>query len=96
VSTGGALCTAGPVDGDISDSIDLFAGSSATYTATCTVDPAASFEVLSNTATITVPGGVTDPDPGNNTATDQDSGVEMIFADGFESGDTSAWSNTVP
>lgn len=75
--------------------MDLEAGSSATYTATCTVDPAASFVVLSNTATITEPGGVTDPDPSNNTATDQDSGVEAIFVDGFESGDTSAWSSTV-
>ena len=92
---GGALCTAGPVAGDIADSVDLFAGSSATYTATCTVDPDVSFGLLSNTATITEPAGVTDPDPGDNAATDLDLG-NIVFTDGFESGDTTEWSKTTP
>ncbi|MEO8505263.1 MAG: DUF11 domain-containing protein, partial [Acidobacteriota bacterium] len=41
------------------------------YTASCTISPAASGS-LSNTATVTAPGGVTDPAPGNNSATDND------------------------
>ena len=93
---GGALCTGGPVAGDLIDSADLFAGSSATYTATCTVDPGANFGALSNTATVAAPAGVTDPDLTDNAATDVDLGTAMIFADGFESGDTTAWSSTVP
>jgi uncharacterized repeat protein (TIGR01451 family) len=93
---GGALCTGGPVAGDLTDSVDLFAGSSATYTATCTVDPGASFSELSNTATVAAPAGVTDPDLTDNAATDVDLGSGMIFADGFESGDTAAWSATTP
>jgi uncharacterized repeat protein (TIGR01451 family) len=91
----GALCTGGPVEGDIADSVDLPAGSSVTYTANCTVDPTAEYTAVANTATVTTPAGVTDPEPGNNTATDVDLGP-AIFMDGFESGDTSAWSSTVP
>lgn len=92
---GGALCTTGPITGDIADSVDLFAGSSVTYTATCTVDPGVSFVLLSNTATITVPAGVSDPEPGDNAATDVDFG-DIVFADGFESGDTTMWTQAVP
>jgi uncharacterized repeat protein (TIGR01451 family) len=91
----GALCTGGPVAGDLVDSVDLPAGGSATYTASCTVDPGAEFSELANTATITAPAGVSDPEPDDDSATDTDSGP-VIFADGFESGDTSAWSATVP
>ena len=46
-------------------------GGSATYTATCTISASATGS-LSNTATATVGGGVTDPTPGNNSATDTD------------------------
>jgi hypothetical protein len=84
------------VAGDLTDSVDLLAGSSATYTATCTVDPGANFGALSNTATVAAPVGVTDPDLADNAATDVDLGTAMIFADGFESGDTTAWSATKP
>jgi uncharacterized repeat protein (TIGR01451 family) len=93
---GGALCTAGPATGDLVDSADLAAGSSATYTAVCTVDPGASVGVLSNTATVTAPAGVTDPNPADNAATDVDFGTDLLFADGFESGDTTAWSEATP
>jgi len=68
-AAGGASCAAGPVAGDINDSVDLPNGGSATYTANCDVD-SASTGMLSNTATITVPVDVTDPDPANNSATD--------------------------
>ncbi len=69
--TAGATCTAGPVAGDISDTIDLSAGSSATYTAVCDVSADAS-GTIANTGTVTPPQGVTDPDPGNNSDTDTD------------------------
>jgi hypothetical protein len=39
---------------------------------------------------------VTDPDLTDNAATDVDLGSDLIFADGFESGDTAAWSATTP
>ena len=42
-----------------------------TYTVSATVSAAAS-GTLVNTATVTAPGGVTDPNPGNNSATDSD------------------------
>ncbi|MCG8459578.1 MAG: DUF11 domain-containing protein, partial [Holophagales bacterium] len=46
------------------------AGSMVTYTADCDIDPGASGSLV-NTATVTA--SVTDPDPGNNSATDTDS-----------------------
>jgi len=92
---GGASCTAGQGAGYIDDSADLPASTSVTYTAECTVDPGASFEQLTNTATVTPPAGVDDPDLGNNSASDTDVGPLAIFADCFESGDTTAWSSTV-
>ena len=44
----------------------------------------------------TNPGGVIELDPADNTATDSDIISNELFADGFESGDTTAWSATVP
>ncbi len=67
---GGGTCTAAGA-GNISDSTNLPAGGSVTYTAVCTISGAAT-GTLSNTATVTAPGGVTDPTPGNNSATDSD------------------------
>jgi len=51
--------------------VNLPAGGSVTYTASCTISAAAT-GTLSNTATVTAPGGVNDPTPGNNSATDSD------------------------
>ncbi|MEJ2519409.1 MAG: DUF11 domain-containing protein [Desulfuromonadales bacterium] len=76
----GASCTAGPVGGDISDTVDLAAGSSATYTATCTIDGAAS-GTLVNTATVTAPEGFVDAEPANDSATDVDNLVPPTSAD---------------
>src|SRR6185295_4489302 len=67
---GGGTCTASG-SGDISDTVNLPVGGSVTYTASCTVSPSAT-GTLSNTATVAAPGGVTDPVPGNNSATDSD------------------------
>ncbi|HEV7509674.1 MAG TPA: IPTL-CTERM sorting domain-containing protein, partial [Thermoanaerobaculia bacterium] len=70
VGAGGGTCTASG-SGNINGSVNLPNGGSVTYTATCTVSAAAT-GTLSNTATVTAPAGVTDPTPGNNSATDSD------------------------
>jgi uncharacterized repeat protein (TIGR01451 family) len=68
-STGGT-CTANGA-GNINDVVNLPAGASVAYTATCPIDPAA-VGTLDNTATVTAAGGVTDPNAANNSATDSD------------------------
>jgi uncharacterized repeat protein (TIGR01451 family) len=98
IGSGGAGCTPGPVAGDLVDTAHLPLGGAATYSAVCDVDPEAS-GTLTNTATVAAAAGVTDPDPGNDSATDEDAITPvdpLIFADGFESGDVSAWSAAVP
>ncbi|MDG4555768.1 MAG: DUF11 domain-containing protein, partial [Candidatus Contendobacter sp.] len=70
VGAGGGTCTAAG-SGNLNDTVNLPTGGSATYTASCTIDVAAT-GTLSNTATVAAPGGVTDPTPGNNSATDSD------------------------
>lgn len=74
---GGALCDPGPVAGDLLDFADLPAGSSATYTATCQIDPEAE-GTLSNTAFLTPPPGFDDPNPGNDSATDGDTDLVLL------------------
>ena len=68
--SGGGTCTAAG-SGNINDSANLPSGGSATYTASCAVSAGATGSLV-NTATVTAPGGVTDPTPGNNSATDTD------------------------
>ncbi len=70
VGAGGGTCTASG-SGNLNDTVNLPAGGSVTYTASCTISAAAT-GTLSNTATVAAPGGVTDPNPGNNSATDTD------------------------
>lgn len=67
---GGASCTS-PGAGNIDDTVDLPAGGTLRYTVTGTVDAAASGELI-NIATISPPGGITDPTPGNNSASHTD------------------------
>ncbi len=57
--------------GDVNTMVDLLAGGTATFTIDATV-LASAFGTLANTVVATVPPGVTDPVPGNNTATDTD------------------------
>jgi uncharacterized repeat protein (TIGR01451 family) len=61
--TGGATCTAAGT-GDIVDIANLPAGSSVTYVATCSAFAPEDAELV-NTAGVTLPAGVTDPDPTN-------------------------------
>ena len=70
VGAGGGTCTASG-SGNINNTVNLPSGGSVTYTASCTISAAAT-GTLSNTATVTAPAGVTDPTPGNNSATDSD------------------------
>ena len=70
VGAGGGTCTAAGA-GNINDAVNLPAGGSVTYTASATISAAAT-GTLSNTATVAAPAGLTDPTPGNNSATDTD------------------------
>jgi uncharacterized repeat protein (TIGR01451 family) len=63
---GGGSCAANG-SGNINLSVNLPAGGSVSFSATCPINGSAS-GTLSNTATATA--GVTDPSPGNNSATD--------------------------
>jgi uncharacterized repeat protein (TIGR01451 family) len=69
-ASGSASCSAGG-SGNLGDSVDLPVGTSVVYTATCTVDSGAT-GTLENTATVAVPSGTTDPEDGNDSATDAD------------------------
>ncbi len=71
VGTLGGTCTGGPFATNINDTVNLPAGASVTYTAVCSVSGSAS-GTLTNTATVTAPGGVPDPNAANNSATDID------------------------
>ena len=70
VGAGGGTCTASGSD-NINDTVNLPAGASVTYTASASISASATGS-LSNTATVSAPSGVTDPTPGNNSATDTD------------------------
>jgi len=70
VGSGGGSCTASG-SGNISDAVSLPLGASVNYGANCAVSAGAAGS-LTNTATVTAPGGVLDPNPGNNAATDTD------------------------
>jgi len=70
MGAGGSTCTAAG-SGNITDTVNLPVGSGVTYTASCTISLAAT-GTLVNTATVVIPGGVDDPTPGNNSATDTD------------------------
>ncbi len=69
VATSG-ICTAAG-SGNISDTVSVPVGATLTYTLLASVAPSA-FGNLVNTATVTAPAGVIDPNLGNNSATDTD------------------------
>ncbi|HZF08262.1 MAG TPA: carboxypeptidase regulatory-like domain-containing protein [Thermoanaerobaculia bacterium] len=75
--SGGGTCTASG-SGDLNDTVNLPSGGSVTYTASCTISGAAT-GTLDNTATVAAPAGVTDPTPGNNSATDSDTLLAGLF-----------------
>ena len=89
--TGGGFCAPSGL-GDIAELVGLPAGASTVFTATATVDPAATGPTLENQAIVACPTTVTERNPANNTDTDIDTVWEVIFEDGFEGGDTGSWS----
>jgi len=93
---GGGSCGAASGTGDIDTFVNLPVGTYVTFVAAGTVTAAGSYGV---TNTVEVLASPTAPDPflANNTATDTDAGwlLAEIFADDFESGDTSAWSAAI-
>ena len=64
----GGTCTAAGA-GNINDVVNLPAGGSVTYTANCSIANGTP-PPLENTATVTAPQGIPDPNPDNNSATD--------------------------
>lgn len=68
VATGGASCTASG-SGNINDTVDLPVGETLTYTANASIASSASGD-MTNSAQVSPPTGVNDPDSSNNTATD--------------------------
>ena len=66
-------------EGDLSETLSLPVGGEVAYTAICTVDGAAG-STLSNTATVV--GSLSDPDNGNDSATDGDTVINPV-APGF-------------
>lgn len=72
----GASCGSVSGTGSINAKVTLAANTTATFTLTATIANNA-IGTLSNTATITVPPGATDPTPGNNSATDTNTVVGL-------------------
>lgn len=68
--SGSASCTASG-SGNINDSVNLVAGASITYNVVASINGSATGNLV-NVATVSVPAGVTDPVPGNNSASDLD------------------------
>jgi uncharacterized repeat protein (TIGR01451 family) len=64
-------CGAASGSGNIATTVSLANGASAIFTVNATLAAAATGSVV-NTATVAVPGGTTDPTPGNNSSTDTD------------------------
>jgi len=75
-ATAGGTCAASGT-GNLLDHISLPVGGVATYTATCAVPVATTIRSVSNTASIALPGPVTDPVVANNTATDTDTVLQL-------------------
>lgn len=70
-ASAGSTCSAPSGAGNIATAVTLLPAGTATFTATGTISAAAT-GTLANTATIAAPGGFTDPNPANNSATDTD------------------------
>ncbi len=70
-ASAGSSCGAPSGTGNINQAVNLAAGGTVIFSAIAAVSPTAT-GTLSNTATVAVPSGIVDPDPGNNSATDVD------------------------
>lgn len=92
--SGGATCPGGPLSGNLNALVNLPASGQVVFQATCTLAVAPGGNTT-NTATVSVPAGMSDTNPANNTAQVTVPLTPLvIFADGFESGNTGQWSAT--
>ncbi|MCP4594345.1 MAG: DUF11 domain-containing protein, partial [bacterium] len=87
----GSFCTESGT-GDIVDTVDLLPQGTLLYKVTATVAEG-TVGSIENVATVTAPQGMSDFEPLNNSSRVSTPPLSLIFADGFESGDTSAWSS---
>lgn len=87
--SGGGSC-AGSGDGSITETVDLPVGGSVTFELTCLYAPGPGEYAVTNTAFV-LAGDQADLFPGNDSDSERTSN-DVIFADGFETGDTAAWS----
>jgi uncharacterized repeat protein (TIGR01451 family) len=80
VAAAGSSCAVPSGTGSIATTVNLAVGGTATFTVNATVSPTAAPGVgtLSNTATIAVPAGISDPNTANNSATDTDSVATVV------------------
>jgi hypothetical protein len=81
-SGGASGCDAINNNTNFSDIVDLPNGASIVYTVTANISPSANSD-LTNTATVSVPVGFTDPTPGNNVAIETD---QILISNPFPSG----------
>jgi uncharacterized repeat protein (TIGR01451 family) len=70
-AAGGTNCTAGPVTGNIVDTISIPVGGTATYTANVTLKSGASGDLVTQ-AIVALAAGTSDPDSSNDAASDTD------------------------
>lgn len=71
-ASAGSSCGSPGGNGGIAATVSLINGGTATFTLTATVSSTASVQDVVNTATVQPPANVSDPTPGNNSATDSD------------------------
>ncbi len=90
-ATSGSSCTV-TGEGDISDAVNLLPEGKVVYAVEAVVE-VGSPTPIENTATVTVPDDVVDYDPDNNQSTWYTDRGDVIFGDGFESGDSDVWSS---
>ncbi len=93
-ASAGASCAAAGA-GNLDQLVDLPVGGAVVFELRGIVLAAASGPIV-NTAEVSPPAGAGDPDPGDDVASATILPAEPLFADGFESGDTSGWTLTVP
>ena len=101
VGAGGGTCPASG-SGNINAGVNLPAGASVTFTLTGNISSSAVGNLV-NTATVSAPAGVVDPNPGNNSATDTDAptavaGLAITKTDGsatYTPGGTGTYTITV-
>ena len=77
-AAGGAACTAGPVAGDLDDTVDLPVGGTATYQLVVTTRAGATADLV-NTVGVAPPAGTIDLGPAPNTANDTNPAATFFY-----------------